>query len=60
METGELFRWVDPIGNIHGRILAANSSADTLLLGSHMVIFDFFFFYSILTIVVFLVVGYSL
>lgn len=28
------------MGNIHGRILAANTSADTLLLGSHMVISD--------------------
>lgn len=36
MEDAGLQTWVDPIGNIHGRILAANSSADTLLLGSHM------------------------
>lgn len=33
------FRWVDQMGNIHGRVESGNSTEETLLIGSHYVSF---------------------
>lgn len=32
-------RWVDLMGNVHGRVDGINASAPALLMGSHMVIY---------------------
>nr|CAD1834537.1 unnamed protein product [Ananas comosus var. bracteatus] len=36
MQDAGLRTWVDQMGNIHGRIESVNSSAEALLIGSHM------------------------
>lgn len=36
MEDAGLRTWVDYMGNIHGRVEAVNSTAEALLIGSHM------------------------
>lgn len=35
-----IFRWVDCMGNVHGRVEGRNASAEALLMGSHLVIFS--------------------
>lgn len=32
-----IFRWVDEMGNVHGRVEGANADAGALLIGSHLV-----------------------
>lgn len=32
-------RWVDSLGNVHGRVEGRNASAEALLMGSHLVMF---------------------
>lgn len=32
-------RWVDCLGNVHGRVEGRNASAEALLIGSHLVMF---------------------
>lgn len=41
------FRWVDQMGNVHGRIESVNKTERTLLIGSHFVRLheNFFFIY---------------
>lgn len=38
------FRWVDSIGNVHGRADGMNPSSRALLIGSHLVAFLLFLF----------------
>ena len=37
-------RWVDQMGNLHGRVEGMNASAKALLIGSHLVIALFSYF----------------
>lgn len=39
-------RWIDRMGNLHGRFEGMDPSAGTLLIGSHLVIFLLHFHYS--------------
>lgn len=41
------FRWVDSIGNVHGRVDGMNPSSQALLIGSHLVAFLLFLFFII-------------
>ncbi|CAM8924502.1 unnamed protein product [Rhodiola kirilowii] len=36
MEEAGLRTWVDPMGNVHGRVDGKNASAEALLIGSHL------------------------
>ena len=33
-------RWIDCLGNVHGRVDGRNASAEALIIGSHFVIFQ--------------------
>lgn len=35
-----LLRWIDQMGNVHGRIDSVNANAEALLFGSHLVIIN--------------------
>jgi hypothetical protein len=35
-------RWVDQMGNVHGRVEGMNANAATLLIGSHLVMLNLF------------------
>lgn len=41
-------RWVDRMGNVHGRVEGMNASAEALLIGSHLVILHLYSHFLIL------------
>lgn len=42
----EFFRWVDHLGNVHGRVEGLNAGAQALLIGSHLVMLLFLTLFS--------------